>query len=103
MHNRDFTRVAEILPNILKKIGLKQKIDEQEVISTWAEAAGEEIASKAKAVKFSRGVLYVHVEHGAWMQELRFMERELIGKIRDRIPNVNIKGISFRNMKRRSE
>jgi hypothetical protein len=37
----------------------------------------------------------VYVDHGAWMQELHFVEKELINKLSARAPGVAIKRIRF--------
>jgi predicted nucleic acid-binding Zn ribbon protein len=95
MNSSAFVKVSDILPAILKKIGLTRKLEEAEILSLWADVVGDEIAARTRAVKFVRGVLYVHVSHGAWMQELHFMEKEILGKIAEKAPGANVKRIRF--------
>ena len=96
MHDHEFTKVGELLPQILKKIGLDKKLDEREAVAMWEEIVGKDIAARTRAVKLEEEELHIHVDHGAWMQELRFMEKEIIEKIEKAVPGVKIKRIRFR-------
>jgi predicted nucleic acid-binding Zn ribbon protein len=95
MAERKFTRLGELLPSILSKLGLDQRFKEQQVLNLWPTVVGEELAARTKATKLDRGVLYVHVDHGAWMQELHFIEKDLLRKIRAQSPGVVLKKIRF--------
>ena len=95
MDHRRFARVGDILPAVLKSVGLDQKLKEREILTIWPAVVGEEIAARAKAVKINEGVLYVHVDHGAWMQELHFMEKEIIRKLREKVPDARCHKIRF--------
>ena len=95
MDDKKFMRIGEILPAILKSIGLDKKLKEREILSLWPAVVGEEVAARAHAERIERGVLYVSVDHGAWMQELHFMEKDILRKLRDRAPNVQLHKIRF--------
>jgi len=95
MAQRKFTRLGELLPSILSKLGLDQRFKEQQVLNLWPTVVGEELAARTKATKVDRGVLYVHVDHGAWMQELHFIEKDLLRKLRAQSPGVVLKKIRF--------
>lgn len=93
--DRKFTKVGELLPSILSKLGLEQRFKEQKVLSLWPVVVGDELASRTKATKIDHGVLYVRVDHGAWMQELHFIEKELLRKLRAQAPGVKLTKIRF--------
>jgi predicted nucleic acid-binding Zn ribbon protein len=93
MDENRFTKLGDILPAVLKAIGLDRKIKENEVLRLWPEVVGEEVASRTKAEKFEKGVLYVQVTHSAWIQELHFMEKRIIRELEAKAPEVNIKRI----------
>ena len=95
MENKGFSRVGDILPAILKSVGLDQKIRERKILSIWPTVVGEEIAARTEAVKIEKGVLYVHVDHPAWVQELHFMEREIRQKLRAKAPGIKLERIRF--------
>jgi predicted nucleic acid-binding Zn ribbon protein len=95
MTDRKFAKIGELLPQILNKLGLDQKFKEQQVLNLWPAVVGEELAARTRATKVDRGVIYVRVDHGAWMQELHFMEKELLRKLRARSPGVKLDRIQF--------
>ena len=95
MADRRFTRVGELLPSILSRLGLEQRFREQTILALWPTIVGDERSSRTQATKVDRGVLYVRVDHGAWMQELHFMEKELLRKLRAQAPGVKLKKIQF--------
>ena len=96
MSHKRFARVGDILPAVLKSVGLDRKLKEREILSIWPGAVGAEIAARTQAVKIDRGILYVRVEQSAWMQELHFMERELLKKLKKMAPDIEIKRIRFK-------
>jgi len=95
MSHKRFARVGDILPAVLKSIGLDQKLKEREILSIWPEVVGTEIAERTEAVRVDRGVLHVRVDHSAWVQELHFMEKALLKKLRERAPDIKLKRIRF--------
>jgi predicted nucleic acid-binding Zn ribbon protein len=95
MSQRRFARVGDILPTVLRSIGLDRRLKEQEILAIWPRVVGEEIAARTQPVKIEGGVLYVRVNHSAWMQELHFMEKEIIEKLKDAAPDVEITRIRF--------
>jgi predicted nucleic acid-binding Zn ribbon protein len=95
MSDRKFTKLGDLLPSVLKRFGLEQRFKEQQVLTLWSAVVGDELSARTKATKIDRGVLFVHVDHGAWLQELHFIEKDLIVKLRELVPGVTIKKIRF--------
>jgi predicted nucleic acid-binding Zn ribbon protein len=95
MSQKRFARVGELLPAVLKSIGLDRKLKQQEILTIWPEVVGADIAAKTQAVKVDKGVLFVRVDHSAWIQELHFLEKEILSKLKDRAPDIDIKRIRF--------
>ncbi len=95
MSQKRFARVGDILPAVLKSIGLDRKLKQQEIISIWPEVVGADIAARTQAVRVDKGVLIVHVDHSAWIQELHFMEKEILKKLKAKAPDIDIKRIRF--------
>ena len=102
MSNKGFTRVGDLLPVLLKSLGLEQRLKEREILSVWPTVVGDEIAARTEAVKIERGVLNVYVTHSAWLQELHFVEREIIQKLNERVPSAKLRRIRFGNVKKTS-
>ena len=95
MTDRRFTKVGDLLPSVLKRLGLERRFNEQLVLTLWPTVVGDELASRTKATRIDQGILFVQVDHGAWLQELHFIEKELIDKLCARAPGVTIKRIRF--------
>lgn len=95
MASRKLTRVGDVLPSVLKRLGLEQRFKEQEVLALWPDVVGPDLASRTVASRIDKGVLYVRVDHGAWMQELHFIEKDLVRKLRAAAPGVDLKRIRF--------
>lgn len=95
MARRSFTRVGAFLPSVLRDLGLQKRFSERKLVERWPEVVGEELARRARATRFEKGTLFVFVDHGAWMQELHFMEKELVRKLRAACPDVDLVRIKF--------
>jgi predicted nucleic acid-binding Zn ribbon protein len=95
MATRKITRIGDILPSVLKRLGLEQKFKEQAVLALWSDVVGPELASRTAATRIDKGVLYVRVDHGAWMQELHFIQKDLVRRLREAAPGVDLKRIRF--------
>lgn len=95
MTDRNFKKVGDLLPSLLGRLGLERRFNEQKVLTLWPSVVGDELAARTRATRVEGGVLYVHVDHGAWMQELHFMEKELLRRLRAQAPGVTLKKIQF--------
>ncbi len=69
---------GELLAGLLTKLGLDQRLREQEALTRWPELVGPEIASRSRALRIREGVLYVQVTSAAWSQELRFLKARIL-------------------------
>jgi predicted nucleic acid-binding Zn ribbon protein len=95
MSRRAFTPIGNVLPSVLRGLGLDRRFSERQLVERWAGVVGPDLARRARATRFERGTLFVHVDHGAWMQELHFMEKELVRKLRAACPDVDLLRIKF--------
>ena len=90
MTRRSFARIGDVLPTVLRDLGLQKRFHERQLVERWSDIVGPEISQRAHATKFENGTLYVRVDHGAWMQELHFIEKDLVQKLRAACPEVNL-------------
>jgi predicted nucleic acid-binding Zn ribbon protein len=95
MAPRSFARIGEVLPAVLRDLGLQARFNERQVVEKWPSVAGPELARRARALRCENGTLVVRVDHGAWMQELHFIEKDLVAKLRAVCPDVNLTRIRF--------
>jgi predicted nucleic acid-binding Zn ribbon protein len=64
-------------------------------VEQWAAVVGSELARRTRALRCDNGTLWVHVDHGAWMQELHFIEKKLLDQMRAACPDVELTRIRF--------
>jgi predicted nucleic acid-binding Zn ribbon protein len=95
MARRAFTRIGAVLPSVLRDLGLEKRFSERKLVERWPDVVGAELARRARATRYEKGTLFVFVDHGAWMQELHFMEKELVRKLRAACPDVDLVRIRF--------
>lgn len=92
---KGLSSVSEIIPRVIKSMGLKKKAEQVQVMLDWNEIVSSPISEKTKPVEVKRGVLKVLVESSAWMNELQLMKAELIEKIEHRFGKNKIRDIRF--------
>jgi predicted nucleic acid-binding Zn ribbon protein len=88
---------ADVLPKVMKQLGLKERLREAEVIDAWAKIVGEFIAAHSAPVALREGVLYVRVLQPALHYELEQISRnDILRKLRRRFGTRLIRTIRFR-------
>lgn len=93
---RAIQSIGDLLPALLRKLGLERGVKEHEILERWAEIVGPKIAEVSSAERIRDGKLWVAVGHPAWRNELNFMKRELIEKINRELGEPIVKEIIFR-------
>jgi predicted nucleic acid-binding Zn ribbon protein len=53
------------------------------VFGRWEEAVGPQIAAHARPASLTDGRLVVDVDHPTWATQLRFLEQDLLARLRD--------------------
>jgi len=89
-------RVGDIIPAVLRILGLEDRMDEGRLVKDWALIVGDLLASKSSPLDLRDGVLTVEVGDNSWMQEIRFHQKRIIEKINDRFPDLGVTAIRLR-------
>lgn len=79
------TSLKEVLPEVLKKLDLLDKLLEKEVIFRWKEIMGEDFPSQIKPIDLVNKILYLKVPSAEWKTELNYLKDELINKINEKM------------------
>jgi predicted nucleic acid-binding Zn ribbon protein len=88
---------ADLLPKLLQRLGLKERLRETEVIEAWAKIVGDFIAAHSAPVALREGVLYVRVLQPALHYELEQVSKnDILRKLRRRFGSKIIRNIRFR-------
>ena len=78
---------------VISSLGLSNNYNGWLVVTRFEDIVGPAIASKARAVGYEDGCLFVAVQDAAWRQELAMRHDELLGKIHSRSFGRSVKQI----------
>jgi predicted nucleic acid-binding Zn ribbon protein len=88
---------AELLPKVMQQLGLKERLQEREVLGAWQAIVGEFNAAHSCPVSLREGVLYVRVLQPALHYELdRVNKSEILRKLKQRFGPRTIRDLRFR-------
>jgi len=88
---------AELVPKLMQRLGLRERLRETEVIDAWSKIVGEFIAVHSAPVALREGVLYVRVLQPALHYELEQISKsEILRKLKCRFGGKTIRDVRFR-------
>ena len=86
-----------VLPNLMQRLGLKERLHEAEVIEAWAKIVGDFIAAHSAPVALRDGVLYVRVLQPALHYELEQVSKtDILRKLKQRFGAKTVRELRFR-------
>jgi predicted nucleic acid-binding Zn ribbon protein len=95
-HNR-WALPADVLPNLMQRLGLKERLHETEVADAWSNIVGEFIAAHSAPVALREGILYVRVLQPALHYELEQVSKmDILRKLKQRFGGKIIRDVRFR-------
>jgi predicted nucleic acid-binding Zn ribbon protein len=88
---------SDLLPKLMQRLGLRERLHEAEVIDAWSKIVGEFIAAHSAPVALREGILYVRVLQPALHYELEQVSKlEILRKLKKRFGSKTIRDIRFR-------
>jgi predicted nucleic acid-binding Zn ribbon protein len=88
---------ADLVPKLMQKLGLRERLHESEVIEAWSKIVGEFIAAHSAPVALREGILYVRVLQPALHYELEQISKiEILRKLKKRFGGKTIRDVRFR-------
>jgi predicted nucleic acid-binding Zn ribbon protein len=88
---------SELMPRLMQRLGLRERLRETEVIDAWSKIVGDFIAAHSAPVALREGVLYVRVLQPALHYELEQVSKtEILRKLKQRFGTKTIRDIRFR-------
>ena len=94
--NESFTPLGEVLDGIIQRCRSDGQGGITHLIQVWDRAIGPPIADNAKPFAVKGSLLLVHVSSSAWLHQLRFLKKELLGKLNSCLGNQHIEEIKFK-------
>ncbi len=87
----------DLLPALMQKLGLKERLHETEVIEAWTGMVGSFIAAHSAPVSLREGVLYVRVLQPALHYQLEQISKpEILRKLKQRFGAKVVRDVRFR-------
>jgi predicted nucleic acid-binding Zn ribbon protein len=88
---------SELMPKLMQRLGLRERLRETEVIEAWSKIVGDFIAAHSAPVALRDGVLYVRVLQPALHYELEQISKsEILRKLKQRFGGKTIRDVRFR-------
>ncbi len=92
-----FRATGELLPGLMQRLGLKERLHESEIIEAWSKIVGDFIATHSSPVALREGVLYVRVLQPALHYELEQVSKiDILRKLKRRFGGKIIRDVRFR-------
>ena len=88
---------ADVLPKLMQRLGLKERLHESEVLEAWSKIVGEFIAAHSAPVALREGILYVRVLQPALHYELEQVAKiDILRKLKQRFGGKIVRDVRFR-------
>src|SRR6266700_2313114 len=88
---------ADLVPKLMQKLGLRERLHETEVMEAWGKIVGEFIAAHSAPVALREGILYVRVLQPALHYELEQVSKiDILRKLKQRFGGKIIRDVRFR-------
>jgi predicted nucleic acid-binding Zn ribbon protein len=92
---RDPKPIADTIDVLSGELGWSAPLSQSDLLSSWAEVAGEETAKHSEPIAIEKGMLQVRCESTAWATQLRMMRTQLIARIAEQYPDAGVETIRF--------
>jgi len=88
---------TDVLPKLMQRLGLRERLHETEVMDAWGKIVGEFIAAHSAPVALREGVLYVRVLQPALHYEIEQVSKiDILRKLKQRFGGKVIRDVRFR-------
>ncbi|AEH46012.1 protein of unknown function DUF721 [Thermodesulfatator indicus DSM 15286] len=77
-------KIDRVLKNLWAAPAWSKSLVAAQVLDTWEDIVGPQIASAVRPLGFARGVLTLEVSDNIWLQRLRFEEKRLLARLNER-------------------
>ena len=89
--------VGNLMPALLKRLGLDQRRREAEVAKVWKNLIDPSVTAHAQPAGLHKGTLFVNVDSNVWLSEIvRYRRHEILQRLQHAFGPDFIARISFR-------
>jgi hypothetical protein len=72
--------LKQALEQSLHELGIERRLKAERIMLLWPKIVGPAVAKIAGPTQCKNGILFIDVADHMWMQELKFQERDLVGR-----------------------
>lgn len=87
--------IADVMESLTSQLGWNSPLAQSELLASWQQLAGEELAQHSRPVGIEDNVLTVQCESTAWTTQLRLMRNVILSHIWSKYPDAGIESIRF--------
>lgn len=89
--------IAGLIQKVLKRAGLEDRLNHEEVAAHWAATVGEFLAKHSRPVSLRRGILHIAVVQAAVRYDMeRRLKKDILTKLQERYGE-KVRGLKFEN------
>ncbi len=89
------SKAGKLVTSALNRLGVRERVLEQQAIGNWARVVGPQIAASARADRVKEGILFVCCKSSAWASELSLHKERIVKGLNDSVGAAVIKDIRF--------
>lgn len=93
---KSLTSLGDIIKNLIGGGALPFNPDDANIWKVWDDVVGPDISRHAQPSWIKNGKLMVSVSDPIWLQELRFMEEDIKGKLNKKLGRDAVEKIGFK-------
>lgn len=93
--SRSSTSVGSAIRQLLARLGMLDRLKEQEAVIIWAEVVDEEIAQVTVPKSIQNGILRVSVSDASWRNELLYRKEEIRARLNEELGSSVVEDIKF--------
>ena len=83
MRRQEVQAIGDVLVEYLRESGLEKPLLERQIVASWGELMGQNVAQLTRSVELENGVLRVKLRSAGLKAQLFECRRELIKKMND--------------------
>jgi len=88
--------IRSVLENTLKNLEMDIPLKTYAVLGAWKEIVGATVAAHSQPRAIRNHILFIHVAHSTWMQQLQFLKPTLLEKVNHFLGEPLIQDIRFK-------
>jgi len=87
--------ISSTMDGLIQSFGWENKLSEGELFANWREIVGDKVAENSFPEDLSKCVLTVRCKSTAWATQLRIMGADILTKINNQLPALEVKEVRF--------